>query len=53
MICKYCNKDLNDKYFETFIDSKKRIHRRKMCCYCRSVYWKEYYKKKKSVEKTA
>ena len=46
MICKYCNKDLNEKYFEHFIDSKGRIHKRAMCCYCRSEYWKKYYKEK-------
>ena len=52
MICKYCNKDLNEKYFEHFIDSKGRLHKRSMCCYCRSVYWENYNKKKKE-EKSA
>lgn len=53
MICKKCNKELNDKYFETFIDNKKRVHKRSVCCFCRSLYWKEYYKKKKGLEKNA
>lgn len=47
MICKYCKKDLKEIYFEHFIDSKGRIHKRAMCCYCRSKYWQLYNKKKK------
>lgn len=47
MICKYCNKDLKEKYFEHFIDPKGRLHIRAMCCYCRSEYWRIYNKKKK------
>lgn len=46
MICKKCNQDLKEKYFEHFIDSKGRIHKRAMCCYCRSEYWRNYHKKK-------
>ena len=50
MICKKCNKDLNEKYFETFIDSKKRLHKRAVCCYCRSEYWRKYNKNKKEIK---
>lgn len=50
MICKYCNKDRNEKYFETYIDNKRRLHQRKMCAFCRSEYWKEYNKKKKEAK---
>lgn len=53
MICKKCNQDLNEKYFETYIDNKRRIHKRAVCCFCRSLYWKEYNKKKKELEKNA
>lgn len=51
MICNYCKKDLKAMYFETFIDKKGKIHQRKMCCFCRSEYWKEYNKKKKEETK--
>ena len=47
MICNYCKKDLKGKYFEIFTDKKGKIHQRKMCCFCRSEYWKLYNKKKK------
>ena len=50
MICKYCNKDLKEMYFEHFIDSKGRLHRRAMCCYCRSEYWRKYNKNKKEIK---
>ena len=50
MICKKCNLDLKENYFETFIDNKRRFHRRAVCCYCRSEYWKEYNKRKKELK---
>lgn len=50
MICKKCNQDLKEKYFEHFIDSKGRIHKRAMCCFCRSEYWRIYNKKKKELK---
>ena len=50
MICKYCNQDLKDIYFEKFIDKKRRLHKRAMCCFCRSKYWQLYNKKKKAAK---